>query len=133
MRCRRIVFIAACLCLAGCGAVTPMDRTQSHLLTVRIREEKEKKWRSEIKPGLEYVNAFRKEHSRLPTKEEFNRWADSMRPDVWMLDLVVDAETISRKGGKPGEDFAVGTWISDWYYYYQSWDHKYTHRLETEE
>jgi hypothetical protein len=85
----------------------------------RISQDREAK----LKPVIAYVDGFIKDHSRLPTAEEFRAATASMAHILILRDRT-DPYAAST-GAKTDLDYMVGIWRADWFHYYKSWDRSF--------
>ena len=106
--------IAAVLAAAGFIA-SPLGGRMSER-SIRDREAR-------LQPAIQYMNAFIKEHDRLPTQEEFRVGTQGMFPRFVLKDYTDNYA--ASKGAKFKTDYMVGYWHSDWYHYYKSWDRSF--------
>ncbi|WP_353568556.1 hypothetical protein [Haloferula sargassicola] len=78
---------------------------------------------TELVPLARYVEGFRDSQHRLPSEDEFKRWADTNRENkaVWYF---TERPSFMSDWGTPDRDFVVGMWRGEWVQYYRSWDGK---------
>jgi hypothetical protein len=108
----RYLFLVCLLFLSSCGKnpSSPISNPD------RISTDREAK----LQPVIRYMDAFIKEHQRLPTQDEFRVDTEKM---AWMLVLKDRTDKYAAsKGAKSETDYMVGCWRADWYHYYKSWD-----------
>ncbi|MGE0606653.1 MAG: hypothetical protein AB7O62_05960 [Pirellulales bacterium] len=78
---------------------------------------------AELKPVIRYMEAFIRDHHRLPTGEEFRAGTAGMGRRFVLSDRT---DTYAASKGAKGElDYLIGTWRVDWYHYYKSWDNSF--------
>jgi hypothetical protein len=76
---------------------------------------------SHLLPLVQFVASFRESHHRLPTDDEFQKWASKS-------DTMIGAQYFSKQPsfmkdwGVADRDFIVGAWRGEWMEYYRSWD-----------
>jgi hypothetical protein len=75
---------------------------------------------TELRPVIQYVDTFIKDHKRLPTQDEFRTNELSHSP-MFVLRERTNRYAAS-KGARADTDYMVGDWGGDWFYYYKSWD-----------
>lgn len=73
-----------------------------------------------LRPVIVYMDAFIRDHKRLPTQEEFRAGTVSMDKMLVLHDRT--HPYAASKGAKSETDYMVGVWRADWYHYYKSWD-----------
>ena len=77
-----------------------------------------------VAPAIAYIQSHIDEHGRLPTQRIFQQWADESGAHM----LVIrdrQHKYAADHGAENDADYLVGTWMSDWYFYYKSWDQEY--------
>jgi hypothetical protein len=79
----------------------------------RISAEREAK----LKPVIEYVESYLKEHQRLPAENDLYT---KFGPGIVIRDR--SYKYAVKNGAKTDTDYMVGAWRADWYHYYKSWD-----------
>lgn len=77
-----------------------------------------------LKPSIAFIESIIQSQNRLPTQNEFHDWMDMDEHRMFVLRDRSDRYA-QEHGAKNVNDYMVGTWIADWYYYYKSWDKKY--------
>src|SRR4051794_5646332 len=105
----RFIAMAIGLLLCSCGK----DRNS------RERE-------AELRPVIQYVDAFIGTSHRLPTDQEFQ---EAARKHGWNGTALVIRDKAypyaASHGAKSNLDYMAGAWRADWYHYYKSWDKQF--------
>jgi hypothetical protein len=73
-----------------------------------------------LQPVIRYMDAFIREHQRLPTQDEFRSGTVSMDTMLVLRDRA--HPYAASQGARAEADYMVGIWRADWYHYYKSWD-----------
>lgn len=83
----------------------------------------------EIKPSVELVKSFRKQHHRLPTDKEFDSIATKHNGSVSYIrqlsGIVTEEDEQKFKQINWDNNFAIGVWRGEWEEYYLSWSDSY--------
>ena len=125
----------------GCGHEPPTDRTatteeRDASPDARVAyglsgksgglDEDYDKHLSRLAPGIAYIDQYIDQHDKLPTQREFQTWAE--KSGAHML-IIWDRnhEYAAKHGAKTETDYMLGTWMSEWYFYYKSWDGNYVY------
>jgi len=66
------------------------------------------------------MDAFIKQHHRLPTQAEFRTGTATIDQVAVLRDH--NDKYAASKGAKTDTDYMIGVWRVDWYHYYKSWD-----------
>src|SRR5204862_312786 len=85
------------LCFCSCGD--------------RIGRDRE----ARLQPVIQYMDAFVKEHHRLPTQDEFQVGTKVMDRMLILRDRT--DKYAASKGAKSETDYMVGCWRADWFHY----------------
>ena len=84
------------------------------------------KERTRLAPAKAFVERFLRDRGRIPTQDEFRQWGNTKGGEHGMFTLRDHTDPYAAKQGAKGtNDYMVGTWRADWYYYYKSWDKQY--------
>ena len=89
-----------------------------------VFESQAEEHQRELAPAIEFVEGYLAQHGKLPTQRIFQNWADSAGAHMLVIRHHLH-EYASNHGAKANDDYMIGTWTADWYYYYKSWDGKY--------
>jgi len=114
----RVLGVFQCLFIAGIVLVTSCDNNSSSPTSTRDRISVDREAR--LQPAIRYVEAFTKDHQRLPTQNEFRSGTKGMGNEFVLKDHT--DKYAASKGAKADTDYMVGVWRADWYHYYKSWD-----------
>ena len=79
------------------------------------------KYVTEVAPAIEYVDSYLEQNGELPTQRAFQKWAKESGAHMLII-WDREHEYAAKHGAKKKTDYLVGTWMSDWYFYYRSWD-----------
>jgi len=77
--------------------------------------------KANLQPLAEWIITFRDANQRLPTNEEFAKWADGNHKNkaVWYYPKM---PVFMSEWGDAKRDFVVGAWRGESVLYYRSWD-----------
>ena len=94
------------------------------LLLCSCAPDKDPSLEAKLRPIIAYVDAFVGEHHRLPAQAEFHPGDEQTRLAGFVLLDRSNAYAAS-KGARAENDYMVGVWNGDFFYYYKSWDHSF--------
>lgn len=77
--------------------------------------------KARLMPLVGYVESFRAKEGRLPSTDEFSRWADIACENKAVCYFPQKPAFLS-EWGIGEKDFVVGAWRGEWYHFYSSWD-----------
>ena len=109
--------------LVICWNVVPGGRAwmQERASRIAYHSANRQAFTSVVRPAVDWVRGFHREHGRFPTQAEVTAHASAAWPEyglcVWESPL-----SWQRTRGKAGVDFTVCVRAEEWNLYMQSWD-----------
>ncbi len=82
------------------------------------------KYTKRLEPAIKHVEEYVAKHGKLPSQRTFQNWADESGAHMLII-WDRDHDYAAKHGATSGNDYLVGTWLSEWYFYYKSWDGNY--------
>ena len=82
------------------------------------------KYTRRLDPAIKFIDQHVSQHGELPSKRAFKNWAD----DSGAHGLIIwdrSHDCAAEHGAQSENDYLVGAWKSDWYFYYKSLDGNY--------
>lgn len=122
------------MCLAMASLSTPISTAQWTQKTI----DRNRALEAVFLEAANYVDDFKAANTRLPTADEFNRWADTQPkkwPSVRIMFLETNPDYIQHRlyeryddidktenfGTPPDDEYIIGLWRGEWFEYYISW------------
>jgi len=117
--------------LAGCGneppQVVPNAGVPVAIGLSKIRHSVDDYYAKHVQrvsPAVNFVKIHVQQNGTIPTQRVFQDWACESGAHMLVI-RNCNNEYARKHGAKHENDFMVGTWMSDWYFYYKSWDEEY--------
>lgn len=99
------------------------------LITTPLQIQKDTDFiNNEIKPAVNYVKIFKRNHQRLPTEQEFSDFGKqhNIYAEYIRLKNQIPIDDYSKvKDADWSKDFAIAAWRGEWMEYYFSWTNNY--------